>query len=148
MPYSYEMKGPSQYLTKEVQLLITDPLVSTSEHGKRVHESQEGCVDSLNKLRGHREASHNIAEFHLRPILGRPWHYFCLFPNSAPLVSPRQACGAPVHGLDTSWHIPGGVCQQPHQWNPDSGGTSGPEPLVGALWLCRNRGLHSDRPLA
>lgn len=76
MPYSYEMKGPSQYLTKEEQLLITDPSVSTSEHGKRVHESQEGCVDSLNKLRGQREASHNIAEFHFRPILGRPWHYF------------------------------------------------------------------------
>lgn len=60
----------------------------------------------------------------------------------------RQARGAPVHWLDSSWHIPGGVRQQPHQWDPDSDRISGPEPLVGSLWLCGNCGVHSDSPLA
>ncbi|XP_078203969.1 urea transporter 1-like isoform X3 [Callithrix jacchus] len=60
----------------------------------------------------------------------------------------RQTCGAPVRRLDSSGHIPSGVCQQLHQWNPDSGGTSCSEPLVGSHWLAGNSGLHSDGPLA
>ncbi|KAK2094654.1 hypothetical protein P7K49_028392 [Saguinus oedipus] len=34
------------------------------------------------------------------------------------------------------------------QWNPDSGGTSCWEPLVGSHWLAGNSDLHSDGPLA
>lgn len=68
------------------------------------------------------------------------------FPSSALIVFCRQTPSAPVLRLDSSGHIPGDTCQQLHQWNPDSGGTPGPEPLVGSQWLHSNCGLHPDSP--
>lgn len=76
------------------------------------------------------------------PKLGAP-HCFL---SSALVIFCRQTSSAPVLRLDSAGPIPGGACQQPHQWNPDSGGTPGPEPLVGSQWLYRNRGLHPDSP--
>lgn len=70
------------------------------------------------------------------------------FLSPAHLISSRQTTGAPVHWLGSSGHIPSGVRQQPHQWNPDSGGTPGPESLVGSQWLRGNSGLHTDSPTA
>lgn len=81
------------------------------------------------------------------PGLGKEPHLPRCFLSSAHLISSRQTPGTPVRRLGPSGHIPSGVCQQPHQRNPDSGGTPGPEPLVGAQWLCGNCGLHPDSPV-
>ena len=79
--------------------------------------------------------------------LGKEPHLPHQFLSSAHLISSRQTSGSPVRRLGYSGDIPSCVCQQPHQWNPDSGGTPGPESLVCAQWLCGNSGLHPDSPV-